>query len=189
MSKGKTHRKINPIMYNFVVYFKVTFILYITLVPESKVAAGLYFPISSRNQKRNDFKSIDANKIDIILKLRHKPKPNNAVDPNSLENFVPPHNEMVTTCEETTVSTPTVCEEVTTIPMTINCQSQEVFVCTKEGTFVDPDNRDGFFICHRKSRSDPTLEIVKMTCPKGTAFDQDVNKCTKRARMQCLEET
>lgn len=113
-------------------------------------------------------------------------KPNNAIDPNLLENLLP-SNPPSTVCEETT-TTPTVCEEVTTIPTITNCQTPEAFMCTKEGTFGDPGNCDDFFICHRKSRSDPTLKSIKMSCPDGTAFDEDVKQCTERARAQCLKK-
>lgn len=58
----------------------------------------------------------------------------------------------------------------------------------KEGTFGDPNNCNEFFICHRKDRSGSTLESIKLTCPKGTAFDKSVNKCTRRAGISCLSK-
>lgn len=55
-------------------------------------------------------------------------------------------------------------------------------------TSANPNDCLSFFLYFDKRDADNNYDSLLMKCPRGTAFDDNLKKCTKRAMLKCIKE-
>lgn len=59
------------------------------------------------------------------------------------------------------------------------------FACVGGGVFQNPNDCHTFFLCYISGKDKEKMQNMKVRCPRGTAFDSNLKKCTEKAAEVC----
>lgn len=59
------------------------------------------------------------------------------------------------------------------------------FECVGGGIFQNPNDCHTFFLCYISGKDKEKIQNMKVRCPRGTAFDSTLKKCTEKAAEDC----